>query len=366
MNPRITSMENLIASDPGGRNVFALVVPDQLRLAAASLLARHGHRICISDQRSVALEEGLIVAGVETGGHTIRFLSQCGLVVASPGVRPDAPILAELHARGVPVISELELAYQLCPYPLIAVTGTRGKRSTIELVQRSFARAGHTLTIGGNRGRPLSALLLDLAGEPRPLSERGAGKRADAPDINGPHDLSASGHEPSAPIDHRPASGETTANPYVALAVSSFQLESIVHFRPHIAAILNLQEDHLDRHLSMPEYARIKARIFMNHRPDDMLILPYDDPRLRALARKHHGRTFFISTRQPLDRGAWLEGDRICMNIDGCVETLSQPDWEPGCAETVDPNKRESPATAGVPFPENLLAAVLMARLGLR
>lgn len=277
--------------------------------AAASLLTRHGHRVCISDAKSISLEAGLSVAGVETGGHTIKFLSQCDVVVASPGIPPEAPILADLHQRGIPVISELELAYQLCPYPLIAVTGTRGKRSTIELMQRLFASAGQSLIIGGNRGKPLSALLLDSA-----LS-----------------------------IDNRQLE---IGNPNIALAVSSFQLESIVHFRPHIAVLLNIQEEHLDRHRSLAEYARIKSRIFMNHRPDDILILPYDDPRLRSLARKHHGRTLFISAHQPVDRGAWMESGRVHVNLEGAIEVI---DYDSG--------------TRSEPFVENVLAATLVLRL---
>jgi UDP-N-acetylmuramoylalanine--D-glutamate ligase len=243
--------------------------------AAAALLARQGHRVCISEERSVTLDAGLVVAGVETGGHTIRFLGQCDLVVASPGVREDALIRNELHRRGIPVVSELELAYQLCPYGLIAVTGTIGKRTTVELIRRAFESAGRKLSIGGNKGRPLSALLLD----------------------------------------------EGATDP-IALAVSSFQLESVVHFRPHIAVLLNLDEAHLDRHRSIAEYVRIKSRIFMNHRPDDVLILPYDDPRLRALARKHHGRTLFVSRSQPVDRGAWLEHDAVLLNLEGELERI--------------------------------------------
>lgn len=309
----LESIRQLIVPSPLERRTpitVGILGYGQAGRAAASLLARHGHRVCISELHRVALDEGLVVGGVETGGHSIKFLAQCELVIASPGVRPDAPILAELHHRSIPVISELELAYQLCPYPLIAVTGTRGKRSTIELMKRLFSRTGHSLTIGGNKGQPLSALLLESA----------------------------------LAIDDRQSPIE---NPRIALAVSSFQLESIVHFRPHIAAILNLHEDHLDRHGSMAEYARIKSRIFMNHRPDDILILPYDDPRLRALARKHPGRTFFISATHPVDRGAWLTDRHISLNLNGQLETV--PIWE-----------SEAPAE---PFPENLLAAVLIARL---
>jgi UDP-N-acetylmuramoylalanine--D-glutamate ligase len=131
------------------------------------------------------------------------------------------------------------------------------------------------MSIGGNKGRPLSALLLD----------------------------------------------EGATDP-IALAVSSFQLESVVHFRPHIAVLLNINEAHLDRHRSIAEYVRIKSRIFMNHRPDDVLILPYDDPRLRSLARKHHGRTLFVSRSQPVDRGAWLEHDAVLLNLEGEPERI--------------------------------------------
>jgi len=134
----------------------------------------------------------------------------------------------------------------------------------------------------------------------------------------------------------------------IALAVSSFQLETVVHFRPHIAILLNINEAHLDRHRSIAEYIRIKSRIFMNHRPDDILILPFDDERLRSLARKHHGRTFFVSCRQAVDRGAWLADGSIYTNIDGTVERLGEA---------------ESSESVVYPYPENLLSAVIAARL---
>ena len=269
--------------------------------SASALLSKHGHRVRISDIGSLTLERGLVVDGVETGGHTLDFLQGCDLVVASPGVREDSPIRDELHRRGVPVMSELEMAFQLCPRDLIAVTGTIGKRTTVELLQSLFKCAGRTLTIGGNRGRPLSALL---------------------------HDESAS-------------------NP-IALAVSSFQLETVVHFRPHIAILLNIDEAHLDRHRSIAEYIRIKSRIFMNHRPDDILILPFDDERLRTLSRKHHGRTFFVSRKQAVDRGAWLADGAIWTNIDGTVERIGDAQACP---------------SARYPYPENVLSAAIAARL---
>ncbi len=270
--------------------------------AAAAFLRQHGHRVRISDQQPVTLQPGMVADGVESGGHTIEFFDPCDLVVASPGVRVDSPIVDDLHRRGIYVMSELELAFQLSAdkdaipeASLIAVTGTIGKRSTVELLERLFRAAGRSLTIGGNRGRPLCDLLLQQTG--------------------------------SDPI---------------GLAVSSFQLETVVHFRPHVAILLNIDDEHLDRHRSIAEYVRVKSRIFMNQRPDDVLILPYDDPRLRTLARKHQGRTLFVSSRQAVDRGAWLAEGRLHLNIAGKVERLGP----------VQP-----------PFAETLLSAVLAARL---
>ncbi len=268
--------------------------------AAVTLLTRHGHHVRISDEGPVTLTPGMVAAGVESGGHSIEFLEACDLIVASPGVPGDSAVIGALHRRGIPVMSELELAFQLSAVagaktPLIGVTGTIGKRTTVELLQRLFRSAGQPLTIGGNRGQPLSELLLD------------------------------------EPVHHP-----------IALAVSSFQLETVVHFRPDVAILLNINAAHLDRHRSIAEYVRIKSRIFMNHRPDDALILPFDDEHLRTLARKHQGRTFFVSSRQAVDRGAWLVGGVLRMNVDGIVET----------AGPADP-----------PFAENLLAVALTARL---
>lgn len=262
--------------------------------SAARLLADRGHRVCISDRSGVTLDPGTIVAGVETGGHTIGFLGDCDLIVASPGVRVDAPIRDELHFRGIPVLSELELAYQLGAPNLIAVTGTIGKRTTVELLERLFAGAGRRLLIGGNRGRPLSEMLMD-------------------PDATDP----------------------------LAVAVSSFQLETVVHLRPHLAIVLNIDEAHLDRHRTIAEYIRIKSRVFMNHQLDDVLILNFDDERVRPLARKHAGRTWFVSARQSVDRGAWLCEGNLYANVEGVVEELGP---------------------ARPTFPENLLSAVLAAR----
>lgn len=285
--------------------------------AAAALLLRRGHRVRVSEVRPLRVEDipgSKTLDAVETGGHTIEFLAPCDLVVASPGVRPDAPIRNALHRRGVPVMSELELAYQMCDRPIIAVTGTVGKRSTVELLDRLFAAVGRPLTIGGNKGTPLSAILLQ----------------------------------------------EKQTGP-IALAVSSFQLETVVTFHPRIAAILNINEAHMDRHCSLAEYIRIKSRVYMNHTSaerlsnvddplpcPDTLILPYDDPRLCSLSRKNRGRTCYFSRGRPVTRGAWIERGALYMNMNDHTHlgalSPDSPDGEPL-------------------FVENALCAVLIARL---
>lgn len=269
--------------------------------AAAALLRSRGHRVRASDAAAHVPEIDLPPHDLETGGHTMGFLESCDMVVVSPGVPTGAPIREALHAGGIPVVSALEMASAFCANPIVAVTGTVGKRTTVERLGALFRRAGRPVAVGGNRGAPLAALVL-------------AADRA----------------RPGAPP------------PTFALAVSSFQLESVVRFRPQVAVMLNVAEAHLDRHRTLAEYVRIKSRIFMNHRPDDVLILNADDPRLRPLARKHAGRTFFVSARGPVEQGAWLRRGRVHLAVDGEEEDLGRFDE---------------------PFPDDLLSALLAARL---
>jgi len=266
--------------------------------ATARLLAAHGHRVFVSDFANDSIVDSDSLEAVETGGHSAAFLQQCDFVVTSPGVRPDTKVLAALRRAAIPIISDLEVADQLCEKEVIAVTGTTGKRTTVECIQHIFAASGDVVPIGGNKGVPLAAILVD---DPK------AGR--------------------------------------VALAVSSFQLETVVRFRPRVAIILNAQDAHLDRHRSVAEYIRTKSRIFMNQRSDDVLIVPWDDARLRSLSRKHHGRTMFISASQQVDEGAWRTGDTIHLRINGEHAQL------------------RALAVGSYPFAENLLAGVVACRV---
>ncbi len=264
-------------------------------LAVARLLLRHGARVRLSDAAQVAVPQDLAHCPWERGRHSLDFLEGTDLVVRSPGVPTDLAVVGALREKGIPVISETEVAYELGGRPaLIAVTGSAGKLATVRAMGELMEACGRPIAVGGNKGRPLSELVTQRPGQ------------------------------------------------WMAVALSSFQLESIVHLRPRIAVILNIGELHLDRHRDAAETVRIKSRIFMNQGAGDVLILNRDDPLLEPLAHRHWGETLFVSSRGSVERGAWIEKGRVRLAM------------ESGAYDA-------GPAPAG--HPENLLSAILGAAL---
>ena len=174
---------------------------------------------------------------VESNGHTPGFIQESDLVVISPGVRIDAPPIQWAGEKKIPVWGEIEFAYRFCHKPIIAVTGSNGKTTTATLISEVLARAGKRPCLCGNVGSPFSQYVLDLA-----------------------------------------------AKDYVVLEISSFQLESILDFKPHIAVFLNFNKNHLDRHKDMEEYFAAKQRIFMNQDKNDFAVLNARDPYVAKLA----------------------------------------------------------------------------------
>jgi UDP-N-acetylmuramoylalanine--D-glutamate ligase len=200
-------------------------------MAAAALLSRDGARVVVRDESDgEALRERAnrlrqLGVQVELGNHfdtTVCF----DLAVLSPGIRPERPIVQDLAKKKTPVLSELELAYRFCLCPIVAVTGTNGKTTTTELITAMFQTCGKHAVAAGNIGYALS----DAA-------------------------------EQSAGLDA------------LVVEVSSFQLEKIERFSPQVGVWLNLTPDHLDRHGSLEEYARAKARLFMNQTARDTAIV---------------------------------------------------------------------------------------------
>ena len=170
----------------------------------------------------------------ETGGHPNRIFIETDLIILSPGV-PKIPQIQQAQQQGVRVISELELAWLLSEVPYAGITGTNGKSTVTTLVGLILAKAKKKVFVAGNIGNALTEDIRLL-------------KKQD----------------------------------WIVAEISSFQLEDIETFRPHVAAILNVTQDHLDRYRDMAEYSEAKARIFMNQRKEDFLVLNFDDPIVKS------------------------------------------------------------------------------------
>ena len=230
-------------------------------IAAAELLARRRAQVTLTEMRPDAEAEPLRRLGVqlELGGHRSETLTDADLIVLSPGVPPDLPVIQKARERGVPVIGELELASRWLSGRVVAITGTKGK-STTTATGRILEAAGYRVTVGGNIGAPLSAQV----------------------------------------------SGSTPDTVHVVEA-SSFQLEQTETFHPWIAVMLNFSPDHLDRHPDIESYGAAKARIFENQTADDWAVINADDPAVLELARKGRARQRLFARHAPIDQGTTLE-----------------------------------------------------------
>ena len=244
-------------------------------LAAARLLARRGARVTLSEAGAeIALGAGdrdgntasLAADGIalELGGHRADTLRAADLIVPSPGVSPRTPAIAAARRRGVPVISEVELAARWLRGRLVAVTGTKGKSTTVVVAGRMLEAGGRRAVVGGNVGIALSSQVED-----------------------------------------------STPDAVHVVEVSSFQLELTERFRPWIAVCLNLSPDHLDRHASFEEYAGAKARLFANQTPDDAMVINADDPHVLRIARAGRARAVRFAVDTDLAEGVQVTGDGI-------------------------------------------------------
>src|SRR3954469_228174 len=232
-------------------------------IAAAQLLTVRGARVTLTDVRvEVPEAEALRPLGVvlELGGHQPATFAEADLLVLSPGVPPEQPVIATARAAGVPVIGEVELASRWLAGRIIAITGTKGKSTTTTLTGRMLEQAGFSVMVGGNIGAPLSA-------------------QVDA----------------------------STPSTLHVVETSSFQLEQIDTFHPWIAVMLNFSPDHLDRHPSVEAYASAKARIFENQSDADWAIVNADDPAVLEMARRGRARLRLFSTQTPLAEGTMID-----------------------------------------------------------
>jgi UDP-N-acetylmuramoylalanine--D-glutamate ligase len=246
--------------------------------------------------------EKLRAAGVklELGGHTPEIFREKDLIVVSPGVPANLTFLVQARAAGIPVWSEIELAWRLLRGKLIAVSGSNGKTTTTALVGHILKTAGIPILVGGNIGTPLLSLV------------------------------------------------ESSTDSSVTVAeLSSFQLETIEAFRPEIGVLLNLTPDHLDRHASFEEYAAAKMRLFENQLERDVAVLNADDPEVtkRMPARP---QVFWFSRQKRVAAGAFVRDGQIVFRREG---------------EEVSFFRREEIPLRGEHNLENVLAACVAAYL---
>ena len=294
--------ESAIGTRPWFAGKRALVVGlARSGTAAAKLLVRHGANVRAVDRRR-AEELGpeaaaLEAMGVEVfaGGVEPQALDGRDLVVTSPGVPLDLPIFREAERRGIPVAAEIELGFAVAKAPIIAVTGTNGKSTTVELLG----------AIGRASGRPTEVLgTIGVA-----LTER---------------------------AESVPEEG------LLVVEVSSFQLEACERFRPDVGVILNVTPDHLDRHGTLENYAAIKARLFARQTERDYRVQPLGDPRLTALLAKMRSKPLWFGFADPTSDGVWLQGDSLRYRFGGNEGTLIRR----GDARLEGPHNTENMAAA--------------------
>ena len=241
-------------------------------LAGAEFLAKHGQRVVLSDMKKVESVDNLRALDVSFiwGQQPDVGAIQPDYIVISPGVPLTIPPVVYAKAHQIPVIGELELAYRNCKAPFVAITGTNGKTTTTTLTGELLKKTGKQVFVGGNIGVPLISYVENLQQQDVVVAE-----------------------------------------------VSSFQLETTESFCPHLALMLNLTPDHLDRHGDMAGYLAAKAKIFANQKESDYLVLNYDDEALRGLEKQSKGKVIFFSQQHKLEEGVYLDGTQVVLRLHG-------------------------------------------------
>jgi len=243
--------------------------------ALARFLVREGAEVVVSDLKDeaalaepLAALEGLPIQYV-LGGHPPSLLDGADLLCLSGGVPIDAPIVAEARRRGIPLSNDAQLFLERCPAPVVGITGSAGKTTTTALVGEMCKAAGFTTWVGGNIGNPLIADLDRIR-----------------------------------PTDR------------VVMELSSFQLE-IMTVSPHVAAVLNITPNHLDRHKTMENYIAAKRNIVAYQGLEDYAVLGFDDARARALALETEAHVLFFSGGAEVDEGAYKTNGELVLRLGG-------------------------------------------------
>lgn len=247
--------------------------------SAAGILEGQGAYVTLYDSNEKLEEEAVrekMREGCRTrivlGEFPEQLLEELDLVVISPGVPTDLPVVHRMREKNIPVIGEVELAYELGRGDVLAITGTNGKTTTTALLGQIMKDARESVFVVGNIGTPYTNVV-----------------------------------------------EETREDSVVVAEMSSFQLESIVDFRARVSAILNITPDHLNRHHTMEAYIEAKKNVAKNQRPEDTCVLNYEDEILRDFGKTLAGQVLYFSSRRKLEQGIYLENGEIIYQNGGRI-----------------------------------------------
>ncbi len=240
-------------------------------IGAVKLLEKHGADVILYDGNDKLdpekirekLEEGC-KAEIIFGSLPEEILAELDLAVLSPGVPTDLPIVNAMREKKVPIIGEVELAYQFGKGDILAITGTNGKTTTTTLLGQIMRDYQDDVFVVGNIGNPYTI-----------------------------------------------AADEMTERSIAVAEMSSFQLETIADFRPNVSAILNYTPDHLNRHHTMEAYIKAKENIAKNQNENDICVLNYEDEIMRKFSENLKAQVLFFSSQHKLEKGIYLENDNI-------------------------------------------------------
>jgi UDP-N-acetylmuramoylalanine--D-glutamate ligase len=241
-------------------------------IACAKLLRKTGAEVFVSElkpkevmSREINQLEALGI-GFETGEHSEGVVRDKDFIVVSPGIPLSIPILSRAQSLGIPIFSEIEVAFWLNQARIVGITGSNGKTTTVTLVGEILREDGKEHKVGGNIGIPFSSIIDQVSPEG-----------------------------------------------VLVLELSSFQLERIEEFRPFVSSILNITPDHLDRHPDLKSYMEAKLRILENQTKEDFAVLNADDQTSRSLASWGECQKVFFSTDGELERGAFVRQNKLVL-----------------------------------------------------
>jgi UDP-N-acetylmuramoylalanine--D-glutamate ligase len=245
-------------------------------IGAAKLISKVGGIPFVSDKGKVGELSGSIISlnesgiNYETDVHSEKVYD-CDTMVVSPGVPVDAAVLVNAKEKNIKLISEVELAYEYCKGKIIAITGTNGKTTTTTLCGHVFNSCGFKTHVAGNIGLAFSEIVLDVK-----------------------------------------------ENDFVALEVSSFQLDLIDRFKPEVVMILNITSDHLNRYdYDLEKYAASKQQIYKNQDENDYLILNGGNESVLKYLEDHKSQSFFFAPDEKQNNGCYIEKEDVIFRLDG-------------------------------------------------